>query len=63
MRVPLDRWRSIGVHIAARVQAAAGAGEIFVSRTVTDLVAGSSFRFDDLGEHELKGIAQPWHLF
>jgi class 3 adenylate cyclase len=58
-----DDVGGIAVHIAARVQAAASAGEIVVSRTVTDLVAGSSLEFDDLGEHELKGIAQPWHLY
>jgi class 3 adenylate cyclase len=52
----------IGVHIAARVEAAANAGEILVSRTVTDLVAGSGLVFVDRGEHELKGIPGSWHL-
>ncbi len=53
----------LAVNIAARVEAAAGNGEIFVTRTVTDLVAGSDLRFDDRGEHELKGVANPWQLF
>jgi len=42
---------------------AAGAGEIVVSRTVRDLVVGSELRFTDRGEHELKGIDEPWHLY
>jgi class 3 adenylate cyclase len=43
--------------------AKAGASEILVSRTVKDLVAGSGLRFDDRGEHELKGVPGPWQLF
>ena len=58
-----DDLAGIAVHIAARVSAAAGAGEILVSRTVTDLVAGSGIDFEDRGEHELKGIREPWRLF
>jgi pimeloyl-ACP methyl ester carboxylesterase len=46
----------IAVHTGARVAAAAGAGEVLVSGTVLDLVAGSGIRFEDRGEHELKGI-------
>jgi pimeloyl-ACP methyl ester carboxylesterase len=46
----------IAVHTGARVAAAAGAGEVLVSSTVLDLVAGSGIRFEDRGEHELKGI-------
>ena len=53
----------LAVNIAARVEAAANDGEIFVTRTVTDLVAGSDLRFDDRGEYELKGIANKWQLF
>lgn len=49
----------VAVHIGARVAAAAGPGEILVSRTVTDLVAGSGLQFEDRGEHELKGVPQP----
>jgi class 3 adenylate cyclase len=53
----------IGVHIAARVSAAAAPGEVLVSRTVVDLVAGSGIEFDDRGEHELKGVPDTWRLF
>jgi class 3 adenylate cyclase len=53
----------IAVHVAARVQAAASPGEVWVSRTVADLVAGSEIRFDDRGEHELKGVPGAWQLF
>ena len=53
----------IAVHIGARVAASAQPGEILVSRTVKDLVAGSGIEFDDRGEHELKGIPGAWDLF
>jgi class 3 adenylate cyclase len=53
----------VTVSIAARVAALAGAGEVLVSRTVTDLVAGSGIAFDDRGEHELKGVPGVWRLF
>jgi class 3 adenylate cyclase len=53
----------IGVHIAARVMAAAGGGEVLVSRTVRDLVAGSDIALDDQGAHALKGMAGEWELF
>jgi class 3 adenylate cyclase len=53
----------IAVHIGQRVSALAGPGEVLVSRTVTDLVAGSGLRFNDRGEHELKGIPGKWPLF
>jgi class 3 adenylate cyclase len=53
----------IAVHIGARVSALAGPGEVLVSRTVTDLVAGSGIEFEDRGEHSLKGIPEPWRLF
>jgi class 3 adenylate cyclase len=53
----------IGVHIAARVMANAGAGEVLVSRTVRDLVVGSEFAFESRGVHELKGIDGDWELF
>jgi class 3 adenylate cyclase len=55
--------RGIAVHVGARVMAAAGAGEVLVSSTVRDLVAGSGVRFTDRGVHVLKGVAEPWHLF
>jgi class 3 adenylate cyclase len=53
----------IAVHIGARVSSLAGPGEVLVSSTVKDLVAGSGIAFEDRGEHALKGIPQPWHLF
>jgi class 3 adenylate cyclase len=53
----------IAVHIAARVQALAQPGEVLVSRTVVDLVAGSGIEFLDRGEHELKGVPRSWRLF
>jgi class 3 adenylate cyclase/DNA-binding winged helix-turn-helix (wHTH) protein len=58
-----DDIAGIGVHIAGRVADAARAGEVWVSRTVTDLVAGTGLRFDPRGEHSLRGIDEPWHLF
>lgn len=51
------------VHIAARVSACAAAGEVLVSRTVTDLVAGSGLTFTERGEHSLKGLPGTWQLF
>lgn len=53
----------IAVHVAARVEAVAEAGEILVSRTVRDLVAGSGIRFGDRGEHRLKGLPEAWQLY
>jgi class 3 adenylate cyclase len=53
----------IAVHIGARVAALAGPGEVLVSSTVKDLVAGSGIEFEDRGEHALKGIPQAWRLF
>ena len=51
------------VHIGQRVSALAGPGEVLVSRTVTDLVAGSGLDFEDRGEHDLKGVPGTWRLF
>jgi len=51
-----DDIGGIAVHIGQRVSALAGPGEVLVSRTVTDLVAGSGLEFDERGEHELKGV-------
>jgi class 3 adenylate cyclase len=58
-----DDVAGIAVHIAARVGAKAGTGEVLVSGTVKDLVAGSGIPFADRGEHELKGIPDQWRLF
>jgi class 3 adenylate cyclase len=52
----------IGVSIGARISALAGAGKVLVSSTVKDLVAGSGLRFEDRGEHVLKGIGEPWRV-
>jgi class 3 adenylate cyclase len=52
----------LAVHIGARVMSAAGNGEIFVSGTVCDLVAGSGIGFDDRGKHVLKGVPGEWNL-
>jgi class 3 adenylate cyclase len=53
----------IAVHIGARVMSAAAPGEILVSRTVRDLIAGSEIRLEDRGAHQLKGVEGPWQLF
>lgn len=53
----------IAVHIGARVASEAGAGEVVVSSTVKDLVAGSGIRFEDRGLRTLKGVPGDWHLF
>lgn len=53
----------LAVHIAARVSALAGTGEVVVSRTVADILSGSGFRFTDRGEHQLKGVPGAWRLF
>jgi class 3 adenylate cyclase/esterase/lipase len=58
-----DDIGGIAVHIAARVVDLGGANEILVSRTVTDLVAGSGMEFEDRGEHVLKGVPGSWRLF
>jgi class 3 adenylate cyclase len=57
-----DDIGGIAVHISARVSALAGPGEVLVSRTVKDLVAGSGIAFTDRGEHELKGVPDSWQL-
>jgi len=58
-----DAVRGIAVHTGARVASHAEAGEVLVSQTVKDLVAGSGIEFDDRGAHELKGIAGEWRLY
>jgi pimeloyl-ACP methyl ester carboxylesterase len=52
----------IAVHVAARICSHAGPGEVVVSSTVRDLVAGSGIRFADLGTFDLKGVPEPWRL-
>ena len=58
-----DDVGGIAVHFAARVMAAAAPGEVLVSGTVRDLVAGSDYVLEDRGAHELKGMAGEWRLF
>ncbi len=58
-----DKVGGIAVHIGARVAAAAGAGEVLVSNTVKDLVAGSGITFESRGTHVLKGIPGEWFLY
>jgi class 3 adenylate cyclase len=55
--------RGIAVHTGARVAAQAGAGEVLVSQTVKDLVAGSGIEFEERGSRELKGLAGEWRLY
>ena len=55
--------RGLAVHIGARVASLARPGEVVVSRTVKDLVAGSGISFDDRGEHELKGVPGTWSIY
>jgi class 3 adenylate cyclase len=57
-----DKIIGIAVHIAARISALAGPGEILVSNTVKDLVAGSGLHFSDRGSHALKGVPGRWRL-
>jgi pimeloyl-ACP methyl ester carboxylesterase len=58
-----DDIGGLAVNIGARVGAKAQAGEVLVSQTVRDLVAGSGFAFVDRGEHELKGVPGVWRLY
>ena len=53
----------LSVSIGARVASHAGTGEILVSQTVKDLVAGSDLTFEPAGEHELKGVPDRWRLY
>ncbi|HUF33494.1 MAG TPA: adenylate/guanylate cyclase domain-containing protein [Acidimicrobiales bacterium] len=58
-----DDVAGLAVHIGARVCGATSGGEVWVSRTVTDLVAGSGIEFEDRGDHDLKGVPGTWRLF
>jgi class 3 adenylate cyclase len=53
----------LAVHIGARVAAVAEPNEVLVSSTVKDLVVGSGIRFDERGEHELKGVPGTWKVY
>jgi class 3 adenylate cyclase len=58
-----EKVAGIAVHTGARVAAKARAGEVLVSSTVKDLVAGSGIEFEEHGEHELKGVPGRWRLY
>jgi class 3 adenylate cyclase len=58
-----DDYSGIAMSIGARVMSVANPGEVLVSSTVVDLVAGSGLEFDDRGEHELKGVPRPWRIY
>ena len=58
-----DDLGGLAVHIAARVSSLAGPGEVLVSSTIRDLVAGSRIDFVDRGEHQLKGVPGTWRLY
>ena len=58
-----EKISGIAVVTGARMSSLADAGEVLVSSTVKDLVAGSSFAFEERGEHELKGVPGTWRLY
>jgi class 3 adenylate cyclase len=58
-----DRLRGVAVHVGARVAAKADAGEILVSQTVKDLLAGARFEFRERGSHQLKGVPGEWRVY
>jgi uncharacterized protein (TIGR00369 family) len=53
----------VAVNLAARIQAAAAPGEVLVSSTLRDLAAGAGHRFESRGEHQMKGVEEPWRLW
>ena len=57
-----DDIGGLAVHIASRISAMAGAGEVLVTGTVRDLVVGSGIVFDDRGRHNLKGVPDEWQV-
>ena len=63
IEIQRDDVAGIAVHIAARVAGMAETGEVLVSNTVRDLVAGSGLRFHDRGTHALKGLPEPLQLY
>jgi class 3 adenylate cyclase len=58
-----DNVTGIAVHVAARIAAIGGPGEILASSTVKDLVSGSGLSFTDRGLYDLKGVPEPWRVF
>lgn len=59
----LDNLRGVAVHVAARVMSCAAAGEVLISASTAALLEGSDLALADAGEHELKGLEGPRHLF
>ena len=58
-----EKIAGISVVTGSRISALAAPGEVLVSSTVKDLVAGSGFSFDERGEHDLKGVPGTWRLY
>ncbi|HEY3209262.1 MAG TPA: adenylate/guanylate cyclase domain-containing protein, partial [Actinomycetota bacterium] len=58
-----EKLAGVAVNTGARVASLAGPGEVLVSSTVKDLVAGSGIEFEDRGTHQLKGVPGEWRLF
>ncbi len=58
-----DDVAGIAVHIASRIEGVAVPGEVLVSSTVRDLVAGSGIAFEERGETELRGVPERWRLY
>jgi class 3 adenylate cyclase len=58
-----DGVSGLAVHIGARVTSLAGPGDVLVSSTVKDLVAGAGIEFEERGTHALKGVPGQWRLF
>jgi class 3 adenylate cyclase len=62
-RVRREKPRGIAVHLASRVLGCADTGEVLVTATTRDLVAGSGLEFEDRGQHQLKGLSEARRLF
>lgn len=58
-----NKYAGLAVHVGARIAALAGGGEVLVSNTVKDLVAGSGLQFEGRGGHSLKGVPGQWQIF
>lgn len=58
-----DEVGGVSAHVGARVMAAAGAGEVLVSRTLRDILIGSRYEFTDHGMHDFKGVPDRWQLY
>jgi class 3 adenylate cyclase len=58
-----EKLSGVAIHVGARVASLSAPGEVLVSSTVKDLVAGSGLRFRDRGVHQLKGVPGEWRLY